>query len=65
MGDRDLTKLTGFFEFIQFTELLLNRVPTLADLLGLLFGLFPGAGLGGDGLVLAVSEQVEVLLRSR
>jgi hypothetical protein len=32
-----------------------------ANLLGLLLGLVPGAGLRGDGLVLPVSEQVEVL----
>ena len=54
-------KLTGSFEFIQLTEPLLDRIPTVPDPLGLLFGLFPGAGLCGHSLVLPVSEQVEVL----
>ena len=61
MSDRDLAKLSGLFEFIQLTEPLLDRIPTVPDLLGLLFGLFPGAGLRGDSLVLPVSEQVKVL----
>jgi hypothetical protein len=61
MGDRDLAKLSGLFEFIQLTEPLLDRIPTVPDLLGLLFGLFPGASIRGDSLVLPVSEQVEVL----
>ena len=61
MGDRDFAKLPGLFEFIQLTEPLPDRIPTVSDLLGLLFGLFPGAGPRGDSLVLPVSEQVEVL----
>jgi hypothetical protein len=46
---------------IGFPQLLLDRIPTLPDLLGLLLSFLPGAGLCGDGLVLAVSEQAEVL----
>jgi hypothetical protein len=38
-----------------------KAVPTLPDLMGLLFGLFPRAGLGGDSLVLPVSEQIKIL----
>ncbi len=55
MGDRDLAKLPGLFEFIQLTESLLDRIPTVPDLLGLLFGLLPRAGLRGDSRVLPVS----------
>jgi hypothetical protein len=60
MGDRDLAKLPGLFEFIQLTESLLDRIPTVPDLLGLLFGLFPGAGLRGQSRVLPFSSQIEV-----
>ena len=45
----------------ESTELLLDRIPTVPDLLGLLFGLFLGARFRGHSLVLTVSEQVEVL----
>jgi hypothetical protein len=61
MGDGDLPQLPGLFGFIQLTEPLPDRIPTVPDLLGLLFGFFPGAGPRGDSLVLPVSEQVEVL----
>src|ERR1700733_97923 len=55
MGDRTLAKLASLLEFIQLTESLLDRIPTIPDLLCLLFGLFPGAGLRGHSRVLSVS----------
>jgi hypothetical protein len=58
MGDRNLANLLGLLEFIQFPQLLLDRVPALPDLAGLLLGLLPGAGLRGDGLVLPVPQKV-------
>jgi hypothetical protein len=39
MGDRDLSKLPSLLESFQLAEPLLDRIPTVPDLLGLLFGL--------------------------
>jgi hypothetical protein len=55
MGDRDLAKLPSLLESIQLEKRLLDRIPTVPDLLGLLFDLFPRAGLRGDSRVLPVS----------
>lgn len=51
MGDRDLAKLASLLKFVQLTESLLDRIPTVPDLLGLLFRLLPRAGLRGDSRV--------------